>query len=234
MDDHHPILAPDPDVIPPKQNWMIRITMLVAGQLVFLAIAGLWLHFRPRPFSPARWQSALGPERGRMLKSLFAQTDFVGFTRANAEIYLGPPDFDERQFWYDLGSIRSGVPLDPRAAVGDSSHLHVVFSYNPTGAITDVLYSHRRPTLGSAPFDSSLWFNPDHARRVDVIIRALGRIRARGPTLTNVQELLGPADGARVRAHYDVGSGGVVLGSQKALILDYNADDVVSSSHVAD
>jgi len=234
MDTRRPILEPSPDVIPLKHNWMTRAVLLVAVATLALAIAGLWSHLRPRPFSPARWQTALGPERGRMLRSLLSQTDFVGFTRANVEIYLGAPDFDERQFWYDLGSLAEVQPVDPRAAVGDPAHLCIVFSYNPTGAITDVLYNRRRPTLGSASFDSAAWFGPDHATRCAVVTNALGRIRNRGLSLISAQELLGPADGARVRAHYDVGSGGTLFGAQKALILEYNPNDIVTASIVVD
>jgi hypothetical protein len=234
MDTHRPILEPSPDVIPLRHNWMTRAVLSVAVATLALAIVGLWLHLRPRPFSPARWHTALGPERGRMLRSLLSQTDFVGFTRANVEIYLDAPDFDERQFWYDLGSLGEVQPVDPRAAVGDSTRLYVVFSYNPAGAITDVLYNHRRPTLGSAPFDSTSWFGPEHTARRAVITNALGRIRNRGPSLTAAQDLLGPADGARVRAHYDVGSGGTLFGSQKALILEYNPNDIVTASIVVD
>jgi hypothetical protein len=233
-DVHDPIVKPSPEVTPFRQNWMALVSLLLAVFLLALAAFGLWLHFRPRPFSPARWQNALGPERGRMVGSLRSQTDFVGFTRASVEIYLGTPNFDERRFWYDLGPTPGDLPLDPRAAVGDSLRLCVAFSYDPAGAITDVLYNHRRPTLGSAVFDSLVWLNRDHAPRTGIITNALGRIRARGMSLVDVQDLLGPADGARVRAHYDVGSGGTPFGSQKALTLEYNPNDVVTSSAVID
>jgi len=201
---------------------------------MILAGAGMYLANRPLPFEPARWQTSLGSTRGRMLKSLLAQTDFAGFPRSEVEVYLGPADFDDRLFWYDLGPAGDEAPVDPRAAVGDPSYLYGVFAFDRTGTVTEVLYNHRRPTLGSNPFDSTGWFSGDSSTRRAMFLRALGRLRGLGMTRAAALGLLGVPDGERVRGQYDVGRGGAIFGAQKALILEYTVGDTVRASHVAE
>ena len=229
-----PILTPRPDAIPLRRTWVATAVLWLAVFLLILAAFGLWLSYRPLRFDVSRWEAGSGIERGRMLKSLLAQTNFIGFRRSEVELYIGAANFDERQFWYDLGPADASLPVDPRAVVGDASHLYGVFAYDKDEMVTEVLYSRHRPTLGSSAFDSTSWFGPDHAARRTMFTNALGRLRALGLSRGNVQAFLGPPDGWRIRGHYDVGSGGTFLGSQKALILEYNADDVVTSSHVTD
>ncbi|MBI3871535.1 MAG: hypothetical protein HY304_00470 [candidate division Zixibacteria bacterium] len=215
-----------------NRDWTTRIVLLLSLVLLVIATGAVWMQFRTGPFDSVRWQTALGPERGRMLASLLSQTNFVGFARADVERYLGAANFDERQFWYDLGPSVGDMPLDPRAAVGDSLRLYGVFSHDSTGSITSVLYSHRRPTLGSAAFDSIGWFGSDHSRRRTMFTSALGRSRNLGLSQNHVTGFLGPPDGSRVRAHYDVGSGGSIFGGQRALIFEFDSADVVNRSIV--
>jgi hypothetical protein len=213
--------------------WMPRLIVIMAVILVLFAAAGIYLSNRPLPFRPAQWQTSLGSTRGRMLKSLLAQTDFVGFPRSEVEVYLGPPDFDERLLWYDLGPVGSELPVDPRAAVGDPTHLYGVFEVDPVGTIREVLYNHRRPTLGSRPYDSAAWSQADPAGRRAMFLSALGQLRSAGMQRATVLEYLGPPTGARVRSQYDVGRGGSFLGTQKALILEYSPGDTVIATHVS-
>jgi hypothetical protein len=169
-----------------------------------------------------------------MLSSLLAQADFIGYTRLEVEHYLGSPDFDERQFWYDLGPADTRLPREPRADVGDPGRLAAVFSYNPNGIVTDVFYSYRRPAFGSASFDSAGWFGGDRAVRQSMIPHIMRRLRALGLNRATVRLLLGPPDGSRIRAHYDVGFGGAIISSGKALVLTYDTDDNVIESAVLD
>ena len=223
-----------PSAFLPPHPWLPRAILLLAGTLVILAGAGMYLANRPLPFNPSRWQTSLGSTRGRMLKSLLAQTDFAGFARSEVETYLGPADFDDRLFWYDLGPVGDDSPVDPRAAVGDPAHLYGVFTYDQAGTIKEVLYNHRRPTLGSDPFDSTGWFSGDMPARRAMFLRALARLRGLGMTRAAALALLGAPAGERVRGQYDVGRGGAVFGAQKALILEYTAGDTVRVSHVAE
>jgi hypothetical protein len=181
-----------------------------------------------------RWQQASGFDRGRMLKSLLSQTEFAGFTRPEVEHYLGPSDFDERQFWYDLGPVDAGLEREARADVGEPGHLAAVFSYEPTGSIESVLYSYRRPVFGSAPFDSAGWFGDDRAVRQSMFTNGLRRLRAMGLNRATTRLLFGPPDGNRNRAHYHVGMAGAFIGSGKALILSYDDDDTVIEMHITD
>ncbi|HUU45173.1 MAG TPA: hypothetical protein VM118_05510 [Acidobacteriota bacterium] len=217
-----------------QPRWIGRGLVLAAVLLLLLAGASVYLKFRPRPFDAVRWQESGGFDRGRMLSSLLSQADFIGYTRLEAEHYLGRPDFDERQFWYDLGPADTDLPREPRADVGDPTRLAAVFSYNPTGIVTDVFYSYRRPAFGSKPFDSAGWFGDDRSARQEMIPHALRRLRTMGLNRAMVRLFLGPPDGHRVRAHYDVGFGGAVIGTGKALVLTYDADDNVIASAVVD
>jgi hypothetical protein len=214
--------------------WMNRTLVMSAIALLIVAAAAVYLNFRPIPFDPITWKESHGITRGRMLSSLLAQTDFVGFSREDVEHNLGPADFDERQFWYDLGPIDTDHPPEPRAHVGDPTRLYAVFSYTGTGAITDVFYSYRRPILGSEPFDSTGWFAIDRSTRQSMFTKTLRRLRRLGLNRATTRLLLGPPDGSRIRAHYDLGSGAVFIGSGRALVLSYDSDDVVIESIVAD
>jgi hypothetical protein len=228
------LLHDTPDVLPVRRDWMARAVLIMALALLAMATFGVWLRFRPIPYDISRWQEAGGFDRGRMLHSLLKQTGFVGFTRTNVEKYLGAPNLNERQFWYDLGPAESELAPEPRAAVGDPKHLYGVFAYDLDGIISDVLYSRRRPILGSQPFDSSGWFGGDATKRRTMFTRALGRLRSVGLTQSHVAALLGPPDGTRNRAHYDVGMGGSFLGSAKALVIDYDPSDVVTATAVVE
>lgn len=211
---------------------IMRLLLVSAVVLLLLAVAGVWFRFRPLTFHPIRWQETSGFDRGRMLSSLLGQADFVGFTRAEVEVYLGRPDFDERQFWYDLGRDTSGALPDARAAIGDPGRLYAVFVHDAAGLITNVLYSLRRPIFGSEPFDSAGWSAADAPARRGMFARTLRKLRASGMRRGTIQRLLGPPDGWRVRAHYDVGNGGAFIGPKKALIIEYDADGVVVASAV--
>ena len=228
------MLHPAPEVLPVRRDWMARAVLIMALALLAMAAFGLWLRFRPIPYDAARWQESGGFDRGRMLHSLLSKTDFVGFTRTDVERYLGAPNLNERQLWYDLGPAQADLAPEPRAAVGDPSHLYGVFAYDQDGIVSDVLYSRRRPTLGSQPFDSSGWFGGDPANRRTMFIRTLGRLRSTGLTRGHIVALLGPPDGSRNRAHYDVGMGGSFLGSAKALVVEYDPNDVVTATVVVE
>ena len=102
-----PLLSGEPEIVPMQRDWMSRAVLLMAVALLAIAAFGVWLRFRPVPYQTERWLTSGGFDRGRMLSSLMAQTTFDKFPRADVEHYLGRPDFDERQFWYDLG------PADP-------------------------------------------------------------------------------------------------------------------------
>ena len=221
-----------PDLFAVPKSWIPKALIIFAVALLGLAGFSVYLHYRLLPFDPVRWQESNGFDRGRMLKSLLQQTDFVGFTRAEVRVYLGPADYDERLFWYDLGPDSGAAPADPRGNVGRSDHLYGVFQQDKAGEITEVLYSHHRPMLGSAPFDSTGWFGDDRSMRRTMFTNALGRLRRLGLTKSTVQNYLGPPDGHRVRAEYDVGFGGAVFGPNKALILTYDDNDVVIASEV--
>ncbi len=223
-----------PGVYGPPRPWLPRAVMLLAFTLAILAAAGTYVAYRPLPFSPAIWQTSLGSTRGRMLKSLLAQTNFVGFPRSEVEIYLGAAEFDDRLIWYDLGPVQDDSPVDPRAAIGDPGYLYGVFAYDQTGTIREVLYNHRRPTLGSQPFDSSGWFSGDPLARRAMFLRALAELRDLGMTRSAAVGLLGVPAGERVRGQYDIGHGGAIFGAQKALILEYTPGDTVQASHVAE
>jgi hypothetical protein len=188
------IEPPDMTAIPPRP-WLPRMLIVFAVLLVLLAIFGLHLRYRPLPFDPARWQTSTGSTRGRMLNSLLEQTDFVGFTRVEVEVYLGKADFDDRLFWYDLGPDAGQVQIDPRADVGDPSRLYGIFQHDRGRLILEVLYNHRRPTLGSERFDSTGWFGDDPSVRRPMFLNALGRLRALGLTRDVIQGFLGPPDG---------------------------------------
>lgn len=222
------------DEPPPQSRRLVRWLIAATVALVAMAGLGLYLQYRPLPFSPDRWKSAGAAERGRMLSSLRKQTDFVGFTRPEVEYYLGAPDFDERQFWYDLGRDTSGAARDARARIGDPQKLYGVFNFSETGAITEVLYSRRRPVLGSAPFDSAGWSDGSPTERRLMFTNSLSRLRSIGLSYANAHRLLGPHDGIRVRGQYAAGSGGGMLGTAKALIVEYDDLDVVVSSHVTE
>ena len=228
-----PPLEKPGDYLPPRP-WLPRAILLFAGILVLLAAAGMYLAYRPLPFNPAVWQTSLGSTRGRMLKSLLAQTDFVGFPRSEVEVYLGSADFDDRLLWYDLGPVGDESPVDRRAMVGDPNRLYGVFAYDQTGTVKEVLYNHRRPTLGSLPFDSAGWISGDPISRRAMFLRALGQLRSSGMTRIAVVGLLGAPTGERVRGQYDIGRGGSIFGAQKALILEYDAGDTVRASHVTE
>ena len=231
--DQAPNIEP-PDLFAIQRSWIPRALLIFAVALVGLAAFGLYLRYRPLTFDPGRWQESGGTTRGRMLKSLLAQTDFVGFTRAEVEVYLGQANYDERMFWYDLGPDAGAAPADPRGNVGTPDHLYGVFQHDRGGLILEVLYSHHRPTLGSKPFDSAGWFGGDPTVRRTMFTNALGRLRHQGLTKSLVQAYLGPPDGWRVRGQYDVGFGGAIYGGKKALIFDYDRDDVVISSEIAE
>lgn len=228
------MLHPESVVVPVRRDWVARAVLWLALVLLALSAFGVWLRFRPVPYQTQRWMEAGGFDRGRMLESLLSQTNFVGFPRVDVEHYLGPANFDERQFWYDLGpSDPSGI-IEPRANVGDSLRLYGVFSYDRDGQISQILYNRRRPVLGSAPFDSAGWFGSDRAARRMMFTRTLGELRARSLDRATIEALLGPPDGGRVRAHYDVGLGGDFFGSQKALVLEFDHLDVVTTTMVID
>lgn len=228
-DDHIPNIEP-PDMI--GRRGLTRILVIMALILTFFAIVGVYLTYRPRPFNPVLWQSATSNERGRMLSSLMKQTNFIGFSRDEVQVYLGRADFDERLFWYDLGPETGEGAVDPRADVGDPGHLYGVFRQNAAGLILEVLYSHRRPILGSQPYDSTAWFAGTPTDRRTMFTRALGEIRSTGLTRANVTSLLGEPDGHRVRGEYDVGPGSTPYGTPRALILDYNDQDIVDTSYI--
>jgi len=233
MPDQAPPHIEPPDLFAVPRSWMPKALIFFAVALLCLAGFSVYLHYRPLPFDPVRWQESNGFDRGRMLKSLLAQTDFVGFTRAEVRVYLGSADYDERLFWYDLGRDSGTAPADPRGNVGLPDHLYGVFQLDRAGQVTEVLYSHHRPMLGSAPFDSTGWFSGDPSVRRAMFTHALGRLRRQGLTKTTIQDYLGPSDGWRVRGEYDVGFGGAVFGSNKSLILTYDDNDVVIASEVA-
>ncbi len=214
--------------------WLPRAVLLLAALLMILALFGIYLNYRPLPFDPVGWQNSNGIARGRMLKSLLAQTRFVGFPRAEVEHYLGPADFDDRQIWYDLGPADDISSTDPRAAVGEPGRLYGVFAYDKAGAIKEVLYNHRRPILGSRPFDSTGWFGPDRKARRAMFTHALGRLRELGLTRPETLGMLGRPDGERVRGQYDIGRGGAIFGRHRALILEYDVGDSVQASFVAE
>jgi hypothetical protein len=216
----------------PPRPWLPRAVALLAVTLALLAGAGMYLAYRPLPFSPTIWQTSLGSTRGRMLKSLLAQTNFVGFPRSEVELYLGSADFDDRLIWYDLGPVQDDSPVDPRAAIGDPGHLYGVFAYDQTGTIKEVLYNHRRPTLGSQSFDSTGWFGGDPLARRAMFLRALAELRGLGMTRSAAVGLLGVPAGERVHGQYDVGRGGKIFSAEKALILEYTPGDTVQASHV--
>jgi hypothetical protein len=228
------LLHPGPDVVPLKKDWVARTVLLLALALLALSAFGVWLRFRPVPYETSRWLRSSSFDRGRMLSSLLGQTDFVGFPRVDVEHYIGPADYDERQIWYDLGPADTGATREARAAVGDPSRLYAVFRHDPVGGVIELNYSYRRPTLGSAPFDSTVWFGEDRAARRSMFTRTLARLRGMGFSVDAIESLLGPPDGARVRGHYQVGLGGALIGSQKALVLDYDASDRVVTSAVID
>lgn len=229
-----PILSEGPDIVPVRRDWIARAVLIMALALLAMATFGVWLRFRPIPYDPVKWSQSGGFDRGRMLTSLLSKSNFVGLTRTDVEHYLGPANFDERQFWYDLGPSDLGVDKDPRADVGDQSRLYGVFAYDLTGGVTEIIYSQRRPVLGSTPFDSAAWFGGNPSQRRAMLTRALGRLRASGLYRNNVESVLGPPDGSRIRAHYDVGQGGKFLGSHKALVLEYDTNDVVTTSAVVE
>jgi hypothetical protein len=222
-----------PDMFPVQRGWLPRATLLSALALAALAAVAVYLSSRPLTFDPASWRTATSGERARMLGSLLRQTDFVGYSRPEVEYYLGVPEFDERIFWYDLGRYDQGSSLDPRGNVGDSSRLFGVFRHDGGGTIKEVVFSHRRPTLGRMAFDSTLWFSDSLADRQQVVTRALGRIRALGLSKSVATNLLGPPDGWRVRSEYNVGRTWF-LGGQRALIIEFGGADTVLSSFVAD
>ncbi|GAB4329230.1 MAG: hypothetical protein Kow0074_25630 [Candidatus Zixiibacteriota bacterium] len=219
-----------PDIMRPNTALM-RGLIAAAVALVALAAFALYLQYRSIAFDPTAWRTASSAERARMLRSLLEQTDFIGFSREEVVFYLGPAEFDERLFWYDLGVIETEHTVDPRGDVGDPDHLYGVFRYDIRGAILDVLYSHRRPVLGSEEFDSTAWADGTPAERRAMFTRALGRIRGRGLQKTVVTSLLGPPDGTRIRAEYDVGTR-IPYGSNRALILEFGPDDIVDTSFI--
>ncbi len=229
-----PLLSSEPEVVPMQRDWMSRAVLLMAVALLAIAAFGVWLRFRPIPYQTERWMTADGFDRGRMLSSLLAQTSFVDFPRADVEHYLGGADFDERQFWYDLGPADPESVTEPRAMVGDSTRLYAVFSFGRDGQISQVLYSRRRPVLGSESFDSTLWFGDDRSKRRAMFTRTLGELRARSLDRLTIETFLGPSDGVRVRSHYDVGLAGDIIGTHKALVLEYDELDVVRNANVVD
>jgi len=229
-----PLLSSEPEIVPLQRDWMSRAVVMMAIVLVAVAAFGVWLRFRPIPYQTDRWMDAGGFDRGRMLDALLTQTRFVDFPRTDVERYLGPADFDERQFWYDLGPADAESVVEPRAMVGDTSRLYAVFSFDRDAKITQVLYSRRRPVLGSENFDESEWSGSNHSRRRAMFIRVLGKLRATSFDRWNAESLLGTPDGVRVRTHYDVGLGGAFIGTHKALVLEYDESDVVRSATVVD
>jgi hypothetical protein len=233
-DEPVPKIEPPDTTLLPQPRWLPRLLILFCIALVLLAVFGLYLRYRHLPFDPVHWQAANGTTRGRMLGSLLEQTDFVGFTRPEVEAYLGAPEFDDRLFWYDLGPDTAPTPVDPRADIGNPARLYGVFHHDRGGIILEVLYNHRRPTLGSAKFDSTAWFGDDPAVRRTMFLDALGKLRNLGLSRNVVQDFLGPPDGHRVRAQYDVGFGGAIYGTRKALIFTYDDNNVVIESEVTD
>jgi hypothetical protein len=229
-----PLLSEEPELLPVRRDWITKAVLGLAVVLLAIAAFGVWLRFRPIPYSPERWATASGLDRGRMLSSLMEKADFVGFSRTDVEHYLGPANFDERQFWYDLGPADPEAVVEPRANVGESNRLYAVFSFERDGSISQILYSRRRPLLGSATFDSTGWFGDDRAKRREMFTRTLGELRARSLDRITVESLLGPADGSRIRAHYNVGLAGSFIGTHKALVLEYSELDVVLSSRITD
>lgn len=229
-----PILAEDPAIVPIQRDWMTKAVIGLAVLLLAIAAFGVWLRFRPIPYSPERWAVASGLDRGRMLGSLLEKADFVGFSRTDVEHYLGAANFDERQFWYDLGPADPEAVVEPRANVGEAGRLYAVFSFDRDGSVSQILYSRRRPLLGSVAFDSSGWFGEDRTKRREMFTRTLGELRARSLDRITIESLLGPADGSRIRAHYNVGLAGSFIGTHKALVLEYDEMDVVLTSRVTD
>lgn len=232
MDDRSVPSIEPPDMFPVQRSWLPRALLMSALALAVMAAAAVYLSSGPLTFDPVAWREATSGERSRMLGSLLKQTDFVGFSRPEVEYYLGVPEFDERIFWYDLGQYSGDGPLDPRGDVGDSTHLFGVFRQDGAGNIEEVVFSHRRPTMGREFFDSTLWFSNTRADRQQVFTRALGRIRALGLSKGVATRLLGPPDGSRVRSEYNVGRTWF-LGGQRALILEFGAADTVIASHIA-
>lgn len=229
-----PLLSTEPQIVPLKRDWISRSVLILALVLLAISVFGVWLRFRPISYETTRWLESGGLDRGRMLASLFEKTDFIGFPRIDVEHYLGPADFDERQFWYDLGPVDPEAAVEPRANVGDPTRLSAVFSYDRDGQVSQVLYSRRRPTLGSAPFDSVVWFGEDRTARRPMFIRTLGNLRSRSFDRESVEAYLGPPDGSRVRAQYDVGLAGAFIGTLKALIIDYDEADRVSRARITE
>jgi hypothetical protein len=229
-----PLLSGEPEIVPMQRDWMSGAVLLMAVALLAIAAFGVWLRFRPIPYQTEQWMASGGLDRGRMLGSLLAQTHFVDFPRSDVEHYLGNADFDERQFWYDLGPADPESVAEPRAMVGDSSRLCCVFSFDRDGQISQILYSRRRPVLGSELFDSSGWFGVDRSRRRAMFTRTLGELRSRSLDRFTVESFLGPPDGIRVRSHYDVGLAGAFIGTHKALIFEYSELDIVQSATIAD
>lgn len=234
MDDERLSLADSPGLSPPQRTWIVPALWVTACGLAVLAAAAIYINFRALPFDPAAWRTAGGLERARMLSSLLQQTDFNGFSRPEVEYYLGVPEFDERLFWYDLGEYDATVPIDPRGDVGSRDRLYGVFRQDPGGTIQEVVFSHRRPVLGSDFFDSTLWFSDARAERQRIFTRALGRLRALGLSRANTAAFLGPPDGWRVRSEYNVGRPGRFFGGHRALVIEFDAADTVRASFLAD
>ncbi|MBD3298348.1 MAG: hypothetical protein GF341_06820 [candidate division Zixibacteria bacterium] len=219
-----------PEIMRPNKA-LTRGLIVMAVVLAAFAAFALYLNYRPMAFDPTAWRNATSTERARMLESLRDQTDFVGFTRDEVAFYLGPAEFDERLFWYDLGEVETVYSIDPRADVGNPGHLYGVFRHDPGGVILDVLFSHRRPTVGSEPFDSTAWANAEPKERRTMFTSALRTIRNRGLQRYVVTNLLGPPDGLRVRAEYDVGAI-MPYTSHRALVIEYGRDNIVDSSFI--
>ena len=220
-----------PEIMPPRRG-MARALIAITVALVLLAVFGLYLQYRPVPFDPVAWRDASRTLRSRMLESLLDQTNFVGFARDEVRFYLGPAEFDERLFWYDLGSAEGDPPVNPSGDVGAQDRLFGVFHHDEDGLVLEVLYSHRRPLLGSADFDPTTWANATPDTRRAMFTSALRTIRSRGLDRRVVIALLGPPDGERVRAEYAVGSGMIPYAANRALIIEYNRDDIVDTSFV--
>jgi hypothetical protein len=199
-------------------RWLILICaafVIVAGVLFYNTVKLL-------PFNDELWRESERRTRGRMVKNLLANNDFTGFSRGEVMAYLGPPDYDERLYWYNLGPTNAPHKRSGRTPVGDSSQFIIVFRADIQNQIDEVLLDRRPDSLGQEEFTEEKWRAATSIERGRMVTRLLSRHRWIRHPATDLLHRLGPPDGELFRTHYDVGNAGKLISFGHALVFVFD------------
>jgi len=209
-----------------ETHYLRWLAIICAG---FVLVAGILLYNTVKllPFNDEVWKESSRTVRGRMVENLLANNDFTGFSRGEVMAYLGPPDFDERLYWYHLGPTNAPHKRSARTPVGDSTQFIICFRADILNEIDQVLLDRRPDSLAKEEFYDEKWQVATPVERGRMVLNLLSHHRWTGRPADDLYTYLGPPDGELFRTHYDVGKAGKLFSFGHALIFVFD-----STAHV--